>query len=116
MNIHPISKAGDGFTDDPANSLTPDAPYYFDPGVYRGRVARSIFQRNWLYFCHTLADPTEGDYLMGEIAGQSIYVVRDRDGCDARLLQRLPAPCPPAAERQRQHQDRHPLPLSFLDL
>jgi carnitine monooxygenase subunit len=79
MNIRPISLAGDGFSSDPANSFTPDAPYYFDPGVYRAEM-RDIFQRNWLYFCHASQIPHEGDYLTGEVAGQSIYVVRDRDG------------------------------------
>jgi carnitine monooxygenase subunit len=79
MNIRPISLAGDGFSSDPANSFTPDAPYYFDPGVYRAEL-RDIFQRNWLYFCHASQIPHEGDYLTGEVAGQSIYVVRDRDG------------------------------------
>lgn len=78
MNIHHISKAGTGFTDDPANSCTPDAPYYYDPGVYQAEL-RQIFQRNWLYFCHASQIAQEGDYLVGEVAGQSIYVVRDRD-------------------------------------
>ena len=46
MTHHSVSTAGNGFTDDPANSFTPDAPYYFDPEVYRAEI-RSIFQRNW---------------------------------------------------------------------
>lgn len=79
MTLHPVSKAGDGFTADPANSFTPDAPYYFDPGVYQAEL-RSIFQRNWMYFCHASQIAQEGDYLTGEIAGQSVYVLRDRDG------------------------------------
>ena len=79
MKRHRISKAGDGFTEDPANSFTPDAPYYFDPDVYRAEM-RSIFQRNWTYFCHASQLPHEGDYLTGEIAGQSVYVVRGHDG------------------------------------
>ena len=79
MTQHSISKAGDGFSADPANSYTPDAPYYFDPEVYRAEM-RSIFQRNWIYFCHASQIPEEGDYQTGDIAGQSIYVLRDRDG------------------------------------
>lgn len=78
MSMHRISKAGDGFTADPANSFTPDAPYYFDPDVYRAEM-QLIFQKNWTYFCHASQIPTEGDYLTGEVAGQSVYVVRDRD-------------------------------------
>ncbi len=79
MNKHAISKAGDGFTADPANSFTPDAAYYFDPEVHRAEIG-AIFQRNWTYFCHASQVPREGDYLTGEVAGQSVYVVRDRDG------------------------------------
>jgi len=79
MNTHSISKAGDGFTADPANSHTPDAPYYFDPDVYRAEI-RSIFQRNWTYFCHASQIPHEGDYITGVVAEQSVYVMRDREG------------------------------------
>lgn len=79
MNIHSISKAGDGFTADPANSHTPDAPYYFDPDVYRAEIRR-IFQRNWTYFCHASQIPHEGDYITGMVAEQSVYVMRDREG------------------------------------
>jgi phenylpropionate dioxygenase-like ring-hydroxylating dioxygenase large terminal subunit len=79
MSTHHVSKAGTGFTDNPANSHTPDAPYYFDPGVHQAEL-RQIFQRNWLYFCHGSQIADEGDYLVGEVAGQSIYAVRDRDG------------------------------------
>ena len=45
MTRHVISKAGDGFSDDPANSFTPDSAYYFDPGVYAAET-RLIFQRS----------------------------------------------------------------------
>jgi len=79
MTQHRVSKAGDGFTKDAADSYTPDAPYYFDPDVYRAEM-RSIFQRNWIYFCHASQIPEEGDYQTGNIAGQSVYVLRDRDG------------------------------------
>ena len=79
MTQHRVSKAGDGFTKNPADSYTPDAPYYFDPDVYRAEM-RSIFQRNWIYFCHASQIPEEGDYQTGNIAGQSVYVLRDRDG------------------------------------
>ena len=69
---------GPGFSDDPAASFTPDAGYYFDPGVYRAEVD-SIFHKSWLYFCHQSEIPDEGDYISGEIAGQSVYVVRGAD-------------------------------------
>ena len=76
---HMISKAGSGFTDDPAFSHTPDAPYYFDESVYRAEM-KSIFQRNWLYFCHASQISEAGDYITGDVAGQSVYVMRDKDG------------------------------------
>src|SRR3954452_19238187 len=79
MNLHRVSKAGDGFTTDPANSHTPESAYYFDPGVHQAEV-REIFQKNWLYLGHGSQIPHEGDYLAGEIAGQQVYAVRDRDG------------------------------------
>lgn len=79
MTLHRLSKAGDGFSDDPAHSFTPDAPYYFDPEVHRAEL-RQLFQKNWLYFCHASQIAQPGDYLTGEVAGQAIYVLRDRDG------------------------------------
>jgi len=71
--------AGDGFTVDPAESFTPDAEFYFDPQIYASEL-NNIFGRNWLYFCHQSQVPAIGDFLTGEIAGQSIYVIRGRDG------------------------------------
>jgi choline monooxygenase len=71
--------AGDGFSDDPANSFTPNAEFYFDRSIYEAEV-RSIFHRNWLYFCHQSQVAEPGDYSTGEIAGQSVYVVRGKDG------------------------------------
>jgi choline monooxygenase len=71
--------AGNGFTADPTESFTPDAEYYFDRSIYEAEL-QYIFQRNWLYFCHQSQIPEQGDFLSGEIAGQSVYVVRGKDG------------------------------------
>ena len=71
--------AGDGFTADPTESFTPDAEFYFDPQIHAAEL-NTIFGRNWLYFCHQSQVPEIGDYLTGEAAGQSIYVIRGRDG------------------------------------
>jgi phenylpropionate dioxygenase-like ring-hydroxylating dioxygenase large terminal subunit len=71
--------AGAGFTADPTESFTPDAEFYFDPQIYASEL-NGIFGRNWLYFCHQSQVPEIGDFLTGEIAGQSIYVIRGRDG------------------------------------
>lgn len=79
MTRHETSTAGAGFTADPANSETPDAEFYFDEGIYRAEL-RSIFQRSWLYFCHSSQVPEAGDYMTGDVGGQSVYVIRGRDG------------------------------------
>ena len=42
---------GEGFTDDATDSCTPDAKFYFDGDIYQAEI-KSIFRRNWLYFCH----------------------------------------------------------------
>lgn len=71
--------AGEGFTDDATNSFTPDGEFYFDEAIYRAEQ-RDIFSRHWLYFCHQSQIPEAGDYIVGEIAGQSVYVIRGKDG------------------------------------
>jgi phenylpropionate dioxygenase-like ring-hydroxylating dioxygenase large terminal subunit len=71
--------AGEGFTDDATNSFTPDAEFYFDEAIFKAET-RSIFSRSWLYFCHQSQIPEVGDYLVGEIAGQSVYVIRSKEG------------------------------------
>ncbi|MCB1379254.1 MAG: Rieske 2Fe-2S domain-containing protein [Alphaproteobacteria bacterium] len=70
---------GTGFTNDAAQSYTPDAAFYFDQSLYQGELA-AIFHRNWLYFCHQSQIPRPGDYVAADIAGQSIYVIRDKSG------------------------------------
>ncbi len=36
-----------------------------------------MFLRQWLYFGHTSEIPAAGDYLVQEILGESVIVVRD---------------------------------------
>lgn len=71
--------AGEGFTDDPTNSCTPDGTFYFDESIYQAEI-RQIFGRNWLYFCHQSQIPNAGDYIVGDTAGQSVYVIRSKAG------------------------------------
>ena len=66
------------FSADPTQSRTPEPPYFYSPELF-ALEQRDIFHRNWLYFCHSSQLPNPGDYLVGEIAGQSIYVVRGPD-------------------------------------
>ena len=70
---------GDGFAKDPTESFTPEAEFYFDPQIL-GAEQRCIFGRNWLYFAHHSQLPDAGDYVTGDTAGQSVYVIRGRDG------------------------------------
>lgn len=67
------------FSDDPMCSRTPEPAYFYSPELY-ALEQRDIFQRNWVYFCHQSQLSAPGDYLTGEVAGQSIYVVRGADG------------------------------------
>lgn len=71
--------AGDGFSDDPTRSFTPDAEFYFDKNLYKAEI-RNIFGRSWLYFCHQSQIPNSGDFIVGEIGGQSVYAIRAKDG------------------------------------
>jgi carnitine monooxygenase subunit len=73
------SVVGEGFTSNPAESFTPDAEFYFDPQIHAAEQ-RKIFGRNWFYFAHQSQLPNSGDYITGVVAGQSIYVIRGRDG------------------------------------
>ncbi len=71
--------AGPGFTDDPTISHAVRGSYYTDPAVFELEVER-VFSREWLYFCHAGQIPEPGDYLVGEVAGESVYAIRGRDG------------------------------------
>jgi phenylpropionate dioxygenase-like ring-hydroxylating dioxygenase large terminal subunit len=73
------AKYAEHFSADPLLSRTPEPSYFYSPELF-ALEQRDIFQRNWLYFCHSSQLPNPGDYLTGEIAGQSIYVVRGSDG------------------------------------
>ena len=55
------------------------------PGVYRSpefleRELCDIFAREWICVGRASALPNPGDYLTYELAGQPIFVIRDRDG------------------------------------
>jgi len=39
-----------------------------------------VFAREWVYFCHASEIPGPGDYLVGDVAGESMYAIRGRDG------------------------------------
>jgi len=67
------------FGTDATRSFTPDAGFYFDPAIYAAEQ-NGIFHRQWSYFCHISQVAAPGDYLSGEIGGQSVCVIRGKDG------------------------------------
>lgn len=69
---------GDRFTDDATFSHAPNGKYYTDPAVHEMELDR-VFGHEWNYVCHRTQVPEKGDYLVTEIAGESIYVQRGRD-------------------------------------
>lgn len=56
-----------------------EASYYTDPAVFE-RDRRHIFHRAWSCVCHTSEVASPGDYVTHDIAGESIFLVRGRDG------------------------------------
>ncbi len=63
--------------DAPVKSL--EARYYTDPDVFAQEI-QGLFARTWQFACHSseVADP--GDYVTFEIAGESLFCIRGRDG------------------------------------
>lgn len=66
------------------NALTHSEPslpakWYYDPGHY-AREVQSIWQRTWLYVCHTDALREPLTYRTMEIGDQNIVVVRSTEG------------------------------------
>ena len=52
---------------------------YHDAALYEREIQR-IFFRSWLYVGHQSQIPRRGDYLLFEIAGESVIVVRQDEG------------------------------------
>ncbi|MFO7273160.1 MAG: aromatic ring-hydroxylating dioxygenase subunit alpha, partial [Sphaerobacter thermophilus] len=53
--------------------------YYHDPDIYRQEQER-LFGRLWVCVGRADAIPQPGDYLTVDLAGESVLVVRGRDG------------------------------------
>ena len=66
-------------TDDPYQSFTLPSRYYTDPAIYELEKEK-IFYRNWNYVCHINQIPDSGDYFSADIAGQPVFVIRDKGG------------------------------------
>jgi carnitine monooxygenase subunit len=67
------------FEADAAKSFTLPASWYTDPAVYR-LEHEAIFYGNWIYQCHVSDVPNPGDYYVGRVADQSIFIMRANDG------------------------------------
>jgi len=72
------SIVGEGFTDDATNSYAAEGRYYTDPDVHALELNK-VFGREWNYVCHQSQIPNHGDYMVVEVAGQSLYVIRGKD-------------------------------------
>lgn len=56
-----------------------EQPFYADHSIFERDMAR-MFRRQWLFVDHASRIPAAGDYLLYEIAGESIILLRDRAG------------------------------------
>ena len=70
-------------TDIPADPSTPvrglEPHFYTDPSVY-AREKERIFFRTWQYACHQSDVQNPGDYVVFEVADQSLFVIKSGDG------------------------------------
>jgi Rieske 2Fe-2S family protein len=62
-----------------------EQPFYADPDIYRLDIER-IFFHSWLYVGHVSQLPEPGNYFLFELAGESVILVRGRDGEIRALL------------------------------
>jgi phenylpropionate dioxygenase-like ring-hydroxylating dioxygenase large terminal subunit len=53
--------------------------YYISSEIFAQELER-VWARQWLYFGHLSQIPAAGDYLVRELAGESVIVVRSADG------------------------------------
>jgi len=58
---------------------TLDRAFYTDPRLFERDVER-VFLRQWLLAGHVSRIPARGDYFLFEFAGESLIVIRGRDG------------------------------------
>ena len=72
-------------------ALSLPARYYIDPDYYRAEL-EWYFGEMWFYAGRADEIPDRGDYVLREVAGESLIVVRGDRGEINAFLQRLPAP------------------------
>jgi Rieske 2Fe-2S family protein len=59
--------------------------FYTSPNVFQ-RDMEAIYRKHWLFAGHVSRIPNAGDYLLYEVAGDSVVVIRDDDGSVKALL------------------------------
>lgn len=69
---------GPAFTADPLTSHAASGRFYTDESLYELEQER-VFGRSWLFVCHVTQVPERGDYLVREVADESLMIIRDRD-------------------------------------
>lgn len=56
-----------------------DRAFYEDPAIF-GRESLRIFRQHWIMAGHVSQIPNKGDYLLFEVAGECVIVIRGQDG------------------------------------
>ena len=91
----------------PSPSLHPEAlslpaRYYIDPANHQAELER-FFLGMWIHAGRADQIPVSGDYVLRDIAGESLIVTRARRRSNPRVLQRLPPSRYPALRGRRGH-------------
>ena len=56
-----------------------DARFYTDPSIF-ALEQEGLLARTWQFACHSADVPSAGSYRCFEIAGESLFAIRDREG------------------------------------
>ena len=75
----------------PPEAMSLPARYYTDPEYYRSELEWFFFGM-WVHAGRADEIPNPGDFLVREIAGESLILVRSEGGELECVLQRLPPP------------------------
>ena len=70
---------------DPARSRTLPGYLYSDPRIVE-EERRRIFYKSWQFVGHVTEVKAAGDYVTADIAGQSVFVIRGKDGALAAFF------------------------------
>ncbi len=74
-----LAKVGRGYDPEPGRSSSLGADSYTDPRFFEIE-RQALFYRSWQWVCHIEKLRQPGDYIVTDVQGRSILVVRDRNG------------------------------------